>query len=83
MLMRLFNAFVAFIAAAALAFLFHLVMRDRRAAEERPSGMASYLPPEPESYGAFRARSIAESSADASAKRASGPSGPGSRSRIA
>jgi len=82
MLMRFLYGIIAFVAAAGLALLFHLVMRGGEPAKERSSGMASYLPPEPESYGAFRARSIAGSSADRSSKAASGPES-GSRNRVA
>jgi len=80
--MRLVYGIIAFVTAAVLAFLFHLLMRGGVPKEEPPPSAASYLPPQPESYGAFRARTAAAPSADGNPKR-SDPPGPESGGRVA
>jgi threonine/homoserine/homoserine lactone efflux protein len=82
MLIRLAYGIVAFFAAGFLAYLGHLLFRSERAPKEESVSLASYLPPTPESYGAFRARTTAEVPSGASVKP-SDPSKPDSRGRVA
>lgn len=63
MLTHLLHGILAFFAAAVLAGLLHLLLRNRAAPKEPSASLASYLPPEPESYGAFRAKQAAVPSA--------------------
>lgn len=80
--MRLVYGLMAFVAAAVLAFLLHLLMRGGVAKEQPPPSLPSYIPPEAESYGAFRARTAATLSDDGKSKLLDPPA-PDSRGRVA
>jgi len=82
MLIRLAYGILAFFAAGFLALLGHLLFRGEHTAKEQSAKLASYLPPEPESYGVFRARTAGELPSGESALP-SDSSNPDSRGRVA